>query len=392
MRRGVAALLVPPLIVLAGCQGDPVAGPTTTAEAPGAAVALPSAAISTIPAGGARKVRPDAPVLVTALNGKLTNVRLVPASGSAVRGTIGTDQTSWQSASRLQPNASYTLIATALGRDGKIIETRAAFRTLKPSDTLGIKVSPTNGETVGVGMPLVVRFDAPVSRWADVERSLQVTASRPVEGAWHWISSTEVHYRPKEYWPAYSTVTLRASLRGVDAGNGTWGTANRTVSYEISRSMVSKIDTDAHRLRVYRDGTLIRTVPITAGQEPDYTTRSGVKVVLFKDPYRNMTGTAIGIPRDDPDYYDLDVYWTIAVTASGEFVHAAPWSAASHGWANVSHGCVGMSTVNGKWLYDHTMRGDVVVVTGTSRKMELRNGFGDWNLSWSDWLEGSALH
>jgi hypothetical protein len=23
--------------------------------------------------------------------------------------------------------------------------------------------------------------------------------------------------------------------------------------------------------------------------------------------------------------------------------------------------------------------------------MELNNGFGDWNLSWSDWVKGSAL-
>jgi lipoprotein-anchoring transpeptidase ErfK/SrfK len=131
--------------------------------------------------------------------------------------------------------------------------------------------------------------------------------------------------------------------------------------------------------------------PPARNKEPAYTTRSGIKVVLFKDQYRRMTGTSIGIPKDDPEYYDLDVYWTVAVTESGEFLHAAPWSLASQGIANVSHGCVGMNTENGKWFYNHSIRGDIVETVGTDKKMELRNGYGDWNLSWSQWLAGSAL-
>ncbi|HKE49933.1 MAG TPA: L,D-transpeptidase, partial [Actinomycetes bacterium] len=82
---------------------------------------------------------------------------------------------------------------------------------------------------------------------------------------------------------------------------------------------------------------------------------------------------------------------TVAVTNSGEFLHAAPWSAPYHGIANVSHGCVGMSTENGKWFYEHSIRGDVVDTVGTSKPMELTNGYGDWNLTWSQWLAGSAL-
>ena len=40
------------------------------------------------------------------------------------------------------------------------------------------------------------------------------------------------------------------------------------------------------------------------------------------------------------------------LTYSGEFLHAAPWSVGSQGYANVSHGCTGMSTANAQWLYD----------------------------------------
>jgi hypothetical protein len=79
------------------------------------------------------------------------------------------------------------------------------------------------------------------------------------------------------------------------------------------------------------------------------------------------------------------------VTYSGEFIHAAPWSVESQGSANVSHGCTGLSTANAAWLYNMTKRGDVVEYTGTDRPMTVTNGYGDWNLSFPEWREGSAL-
>ena len=79
------------------------------------------------------------------------------------------------------------------------------------------------------------------------------------------------------------------------------------------------------------------------------------------------------------------------VTYSGEFLHAAPWSVGSQGYANVSHGCTGMSTANAAWLYDISKRGDVVEYTGTDRPMTLDNGYGDWNDSFAQWKQGSAL-
>ena len=77
------------------------------------------------------------------------------------------------------------------------------------------------------------------------------------------------------------------------------------------------------------------------------------------------------------------------VTYSGEFLHAAPWSVGSQGYANVSHGCIGMSTANAQWLYDQTNVGDVVIVTGTSSQQNLGNGITVWNEDWKTWLEGS---
>ena len=50
-----------------------------------------------------------------------------------------------------------------------------------------------------------------------------------------------------------------------------------------------------------------------------------------------------------------------------------------------------MSTADAAWLYDMTMRGDVVEYTGTDRWMTLENGYGDWNLPYADYRTGSAL-
>ena len=47
-----------------------------------------------------------------------------------------------------------------------------------------------------------------------------------------------------------------------------------------------------------------------------------------------------------------------------------------------------MSTSNAGWFYSVTQPGDVVEYTGTNRPMTLTNGYGDWNLSWDDWVKG----
>ena len=50
-----------------------------------------------------------------------------------------------------------------------------------------------------------------------------------------------------------------------------------------------------------------------------------------------------------------------------------------------------MSTSNAAWLYANSTVGDVVVYTGNDKPMEPRNGYGQWNISWKKWQQGSAL-
>jgi lipoprotein-anchoring transpeptidase ErfK/SrfK len=371
-------------------QGNSTPGASKTTG--GAASQDPAAAnVQIVPAKGATSVRPDKPVTVATSAGTLQDVTLRDANGGKVTGTFNAEKSQWTSAPQLKPAASYTVSGTAQGTDGKSIPISSTFKTLATGTSLKSSVAPLDGETVGVGMPVLIYWNKPVTDKAAVEKRLSVTSSVPVDGTWHWMSSTEVHYRPKSYWPAGTKVTVHLNTQGVNAGGNLWGASSRTVNFTIGKSVVTNVNVTKHQMTVAINGKLARTIPITAGKD-GFTTRSGVKLIMEKFRTKRMDAATIGIKPGDPNYYNIsDVQWAQRVTNSGEFIHGAPWSGGSQGSANVSHGCVGMSLANASWYYSQTLRGDPVIVTGTSRKMETGNGWTDWNQSYASYKTGSAL-
>ena len=46
---------------------------------------------------------------------------------------------------------------------------------------------------------------------------------------------------------------------------------------------------------------------------------------------------------------------------------------------------------NAAWLFDQALIGDPVQVRGTERPLEHGNGWTAWNLSWDEFVAGSAL-
>jgi lipoprotein-anchoring transpeptidase ErfK/SrfK len=382
-----AALVALALVLVTGCQSP---GAPAQAAAEAAAKKAPLAAISVEPAPYLVQVRPDAPITVTASNGKLTEVVMTGRKGRPVAGTIAADGLTWSATGPLRLNTRYTVLATAVNADGVESSSTSEFTTLKPKARLTTSISPLDGQTVGVGMPIVVRLSDPVKNRAAVERGLTVTTNKDIEGSWTWLSDEELHFRPREYWPAGSKVTVKVRLQDVDAGRGVWGDEERTIKFRVGSSMVSVVDVDRLRLTVYRNGKVARVIPVSTGKA-GFLTRNGIKVISEKHTLKIMDASTIGISRSDPEYYRLEVPYAMRVTNSGEFVHAAPWSVASQGRARVSHGCVGMSTANAIWLFNQTHVGDIVQVVGSPRPLEPGNGWTDWNVKWSKWLEGSAL-
>lgn len=356
----------------------------------------PPAKVTLTPANGAARIRPEQPVVVTAAKGRLTNVTVRPAGGSAaVTGAFDGGHDRWASSLPLKPATKYTVTAVAKNADGKITQVTGSFRTLTPKRTFGIAdITPMPNETVGVGMPLIVKFSGPVYDKANVERALKVTSTKPEQGAWHWFGNEEAVYRTKDYWQPNQTVTLSARLTGVRGAVDTYGTTDYSRSYSIGDAHVSTVDVKTHRMTVTVNGRTVKTAPISAGKggRQKYTTTDGVHAVMGKQSPVTMTSGWEGVTNpSDPNYYKLTVYDAVQISSSGEYVHSAPWSVGSQGHENVSHGCVNAPPSFAKWFYGFSRRGDIVNVTGTDRELQPQNGWGYWQMSWADWLQGSAL-
>lgn len=350
------------------------------------------------PTDKAKQADPDKPLEVTLKSGegRITDVTATDATGRHVAGELAADGGRWHSTSPLAANAHYTVRVSTEDDDGAPGRKVLNFDTTKTvsKKTLGVTFGPEAGE-YGVGQPVVANLDQPVkdkAQRAVVESGLRVDSVPAVQGSWYWVSDKELHYRPKEYWPAHATVQAHSNLDGIKITDQLRGGKSKDLKITIGDKVEAITDAATHQLTFYKNGEVINTIPVTTGK-PGFETRNGVKVVLEKQYFVRMRGTTVGIAEGSSDSYDLPVYYATRVTWSGEYVHAAPWSVGSQGYANVSHGCTGMSTANAEWFFDHVRAGDVVkVVNSGGHAMEdFGNGFGDWNLDWKKWGTGSAL-
>jgi len=398
---GAAALLLAATLLSACDAGsaEPDAAPGSSggdgASASASEDAAQAASIRSNVKRGARDVPVDTLLRIAATHGRLSTVT-VTGSGEvgALEGAISGDGGTWTTDDRLEPATTYTVEASVRGEDDDVVTRRSRFTTqdLSLDQQTYPSVAPLAGETVGVGMPVIVNFDVPVTDRASFEKHMVVTTTPEQAGGWYWLSDQVAHYRPKKYWKAGTEVSVDVDINSVPAGDGIYGQESRHVDFTVGDAHVYKVDMDSHQMRVLSNGKLLRTLPVTTGEEPKFTTRSGIKVIMEKFDAKRMNSETVGIPADSADGYDIDnVQWAMRVTSSGEFIHAAPWSVSSQGHANVSHGCTGMSTDNADWLYHMSVRGDVVEYVGTDRSIEPGNGWSDWNLTWAEYQEGSAL-
>ena len=280
-------------------------------------------------------------------------------------------------------------------------------RTVRVSSVLA------DGVTVGVGMPIILRFSPlPTDSTAFVNAAKVTVNGRPADGAWYWEQPTadevkahvvEAHFRLRSYWPANSTIRLALPIGGLSAGKGlVYGDELTSVTFRTGDAHIATVNGTSLRMvvtsngkRVAPPGEMSMKVSLGAPGTPTYL---GTKVVMQKgedDP-------ATGEPRPDgtvrmigtgSDHYDLLVKWSVRITESGEYVHAAPWN--EHlGQYSSSNGCTNLSTSDAKWFYAFSRVGDVVryvEVPHNGGTMPAWDGYGDWNLPWSQWHTGGLL-
>jgi lipoprotein-anchoring transpeptidase ErfK/SrfK len=395
VRRTTAALAAGALLFLAGCSGDNPAGTASAGES--SASAAPPASVTVAPADGASDVSPVEPLEIAVTDGELGDVTVVDGAGTAVPGTVAEseDQSGtevWTPEAQLAYGTSYTLTAVAHNADDEEATATSTFTTVTPTTVSTPSIGPLDGMVVGVGMPIRVYFDDPVTDKAAVESHLQVTTSQPTDGVWSWMNDSEVHFRPSEYWPANTEITLDANLYGVDFGDGIWGEKNRTVSFTVGDRHVSVADAGNHTLTVSDGDAVVQTFPMSAGSEAN-PTRNGAHVVT--ESYRNITmdSSTFGLAVDAPGGYRSDVEYAVRISNNGEFVHGAPWSVGQQGNSNVSHGCINLSTDRAAWFFNFSQPGDVVEVQNSiGPTLSAADGdIYDWAIPWDQWQAGSAL-
>ncbi|GAA2035626.1 L,D-transpeptidase [Nocardiopsis rhodophaea] len=362
--------------------------------------------VSISPEDGATEVRPDLPVTVTASGGEITDVKIeestpVPEDGAEdsgddipASGTLNGDKTEWVSDWTLAPGSDVTVTAV-VDKGGESSEFTSEFSTQEAvvGKRLELKQNqPNSGDTVGIGMPVMIDFDMPVQNKARVEAAMEVTSDKPATGAWNWFGDKKAVFRPGEYWQPHQKVTVDLHLAGVQAAPGVYGVQDHRIEFEVGREQITEVEEDAHSMTVERDGEKVKDFPVSLGMVTTrkYTTTAGAHLVMSRERNVELTNGTLGVSKDDPRYYSEIADYAMRISWSGEYLHSAPWNPRV-GEANTSHGCINMTVADSKWYYDNSLVGDPVVITGTDRELEVDNGWGYWQRPWKEWLDNSAL-
>lgn len=371
------------VLLISGCGSQSSGGGGTGSGAQ--AQAAPAAKVHLEPGGG-NDVNPAAPVKVSVERGKLDDVALTNGDGKEVEGALAADGLSWTAGEQLGYGKTYTWSGEATGTDGQSVPVQGSFTTVSPAKTVRATVNPTDHTEVGVAMPISVKFDKPVTDKAAAERALQVRPSVPVEGAWAWLSDTQVDWRPKEYWPAGTQVEVDAKLYGVHYGEGEYGRSDLTTKFSVGRSQVVKADASTHQMIVEQDGEQIASYPASYGKDhdPELNTPNGTYMVMQKNPVEIMDNPRYG-------YTDVEKKWAVRMSNHGEFIHENEENRANLGKVNTSHGCINLSEADAKAYFDGALIGDPIEVSGGVTTMEPRYDVFDWMLDWEQWQQKSAL-
>jgi lipoprotein-anchoring transpeptidase ErfK/SrfK len=416
LAAGLAAVLA-----LAACTSRTAAGGTSdspvahatpvTTTAPDGSVTTSTpapqpAVITSSPSAGATAFSPADRVKVSIANGRLTGVTMLNPAGKAVAGALAADGTSWQSAEDLGYAKTYSVVASGVDTAGNPITKREHVTTVTPDnltmpyleDIYGSMLK--SGATYGVGMVVRLHFDESVNRTL-AERALHVTTTPAVTGGWFWDDNQNVYWRPQHYFAPGTTVRVSAQVYGTRVGPGLYGQADQSISFKIGAKHYSVADARTHKVKVYFDDKLVRTMPTSMGRGgtvqgkngPIYLwTMPGIYTVINHENPAIMSSDSYGLPANSPAGYAPEkVYWSTKISTDGIYLHELDTTVWAQGHQNISHGCLNLNYTNAHWFYLHSVVGDVVqVVHSGGPKLQFWQG-GQWSVPWSTWVKGSAL-
>ncbi|MFB7926016.1 Ig-like domain-containing protein [Streptomyces sp. NPDC056081] len=394
-RRGatgpLALVLGAMLMMVTACGGGDDAGKGGKGGGKAEDTSASQAVVSVAPKDGADSVATSGVLKVSAEQGKLTTVKVSDPKGAEVEGKIAADGASWTPDQHLAAATKYKVHAVAEDSKGRESAKDTSFTTLVPQNTFIGQYTPEDGSTVGVGMPVSIHFTRGITDPEAVEKAIKVTSEPAVDIEGHWFGNDRLDFRPENYWASGTKVTVKLNLDGVEGRPGVYGKQAKTISFTIGRKQVSTVDASTHRMKVVRDDSEIKDIPISAGA-PATTTYNGQMVISEKLKVTRMNGDTVGFGGE----YDIkDVPHAMRLSTSGTFLHGNYWgSPGIFGSTNTSHGCVGLQDVRGAWskktpaawFFDNSLIGDVVIVKNSKDKtIQPDNGLNGWNMSWAEW-------
>jgi lipoprotein-anchoring transpeptidase ErfK/SrfK len=245
----------------------------------------------------------------------------------------------------------------------------------------------SDGTQVGVGMPIIAFLSRPITNAHAFAAATKVTVNgTPVKGGWFFernadpSTPVEADYRLQHYWPGHAQIHLDLPVKGLTAGRGLVFNDSLTLSMSTGPANLLVVDNSTHTLTVTSDGKVWGRFPVSLGALNTPTQR-GIKVIMEQGDSICMSG---------PGYSICGVKWTQRLTYGGEYLHSAPWNVynITHG-INSSNGCTNLLPADAKKLFKFLEPGDVVSYPNANGpQMALGDGYGDWNVPWSQWLTG----
>ncbi|WP_420915421.1 L,D-transpeptidase [Mycobacterium malmoense] len=393
MRRGrswLAAVIAIFAVVGVACGGGHGAAPAKVIfdkGTPFADLLVPKLTSSVT--DGAVGVTVDAPVTVSVGDGVLASVTMVNENGKTISGQLSPDGLRWSTTEQLGYNRRYTLNAKALGLGGAA-NRQMTFQTSSPAHLTMPYVNPGDGEVVGIGEPVAIRFDENIANRAAAQKAINITTNPPVEGAFYWLNNREVRWRPEHFWKPGTAVDVAVNTYGVDLGDGMFGEDNVKTHFTIGDEVISTADDTTKMVTVRVNGEVVKTMPTSMGKDST-PTANGFYIIGGRFKHIIMDSSTYGVPVNSPNGYRTEVEWATQMSYSGVFVHSAPWSVGAQGHTNTSHGCLNVSPSNAEWFYDHSKSGDIVEVVHTvGPTLSGTEGLGDWNIPWPVWKAGNA--
>jgi len=260
----------------------------------------------------------------------------------------------------------------------------------KPGIPVHVALKFEDGSHFGVGIPIIAFFTRKPTDGIPFQNATKVTVNgASAKGAWFFETSSadkkypiEAHYRLQNYWPAHSQVHLDLPVKGLSAGAGLSYDDSLTSDFSTGAKNISVVDDTTHMMTVTTDDHPYGTYPVSLGAA-DTPTLRGIKVIMEK---------GVSICMKGPGYNECGIKFTQRLTYGGEYLHSAPWNLRNIGHFDSSNGCTNLTPADAQKLYAFLEIGDVVThLNAAGAKMQLGQGYGDWNVPWSLWQTGGLV-